>query len=100
MSDRRGFIKALMGGTAIAGLPAVREIKAAHLTENDLVVLEFPRLLSAESVDRIRREWKDRFPNVECLVLSEGAEIKVIKNINRTYVEIPKKDAMSMCNGR
>ena len=77
MTERRGFLKSLFGG-AVA-LPAVKTIETLRLEPNDALVLTCEGAISSETAARLRAIVQEHFPGRQCLVLSEGLELKVIK---------------------
>lgn len=79
MKDRRNFMKALVAGAAVAGLPPVAEVKVLQVTEQDAVVLKYPGYLRMHNIAALKAEWAKEFPNVRCLVLTEGMDIEVLK---------------------
>jgi hypothetical protein len=81
MEGRRGFLKSLVAGTAVAGLPPVKEVNTLNVTEHDAVVLKFKELLSAEKTVRLISHWNQYMPGIKCIVLGDGADIEVVRNI-------------------
>lgn len=79
MSDRRNFLKSLVAGSALAGLPPVKEVKTLQVTKEDAVVIRFQEPLSQSCAERIMESWTRQFPGVKLVILDHVADIEVLR---------------------
>jgi hypothetical protein len=70
--NRRDAIAALMA------LPATARITRATVQATDVIVLEIPERISAQTEARLRLHLAEIWPDQRVLILSNGAAIKVI----------------------
>lgn len=91
MGSRRNFIKGLLAGTAIAGLPAASEVKRLTVTESDSVIITFPGTLTDQARREIASGWSSKFPNVPVSILEDGMDILVLKNVKAKSIPRDKR---------
>jgi hypothetical protein len=63
---------------AISVLEQVEKVQVASLGPSDVLVLTLPGLHSRDSIDRIHTMMKQVWPDNKCIVLDEGASLRVV----------------------
>lgn len=64
---------------AILDLPEVRSVERMALNPGDTIVLTFKGRVRQQTLEIVKATMEGKFPGHKCLVLEEGADIKVIR---------------------
>lgn len=54
------------------------EMAKIEFAPGDTFVLFYPRMLSREAADRLKRMWQENFPGHKCVVLEEGMRLGIL----------------------
>lgn len=68
----------------VSELEYVDRVKVMDLKPTDVLVIEYPGVLSQECANQIKRHIETVFDGRRCVVLSEGATLKVASTAEST----------------
>jgi len=67
MKSFQAFVSLLMAGHLIPDCPPMKSVRVLRIKKHETVILILGEI-KTDLVPRLKREWAQRFPDIECIV--------------------------------